>query len=65
MQLGQRNPAERTSHARFAEVEAEVARMLEILQGHLAAGRSGPPAERPHGGPHLPAASAVNLLETG
>ena len=35
VQLGLRNPAEGPSHGRLAEVEAEVARMLEILQGYL------------------------------
>lgn len=37
VQLGLRNPAETPSHGRLAAVEAEVARMLEILRGHLAA----------------------------
>ena len=42
VQLGSRNPAEAASHPRLALVEAELARMQELLQRCLAHGR--PPA---------------------
>jgi nitrogen-specific signal transduction histidine kinase len=41
VQLGLRNPAEHASHERFALLEAEVARIQEILAGFLASARQG------------------------
>ena len=40
VQLGLRNPAEAASHERLATVERELARMQEILRGHLSSARS-------------------------
>ena len=47
-QLGLRNPSESRSHERLAAIEGQVARMQEILEGHLASGRSLRPLGRAH-----------------
>ncbi len=65
VQLGLRNPAESPSHGRLTAVEAEVARVLEILETQFAAGRSEPAAASAGAHPGDADAPEEELRRTG